>query len=208
MTLSTQIRNWLTIGFEQPLGSLNEHFYYDKKNNEFFSILFTDNLLLDKNLNLASDITTTYTTNQVSSLTNRIKRIELNDPEIISIDRISLEERKSLMQKFVDTLNKPELIKILQQRIHNQDYKTNFDFYFGDEADELTKQKWEQTKEMFLDQKVDTFLNLNNINIDTATLWDVEANGSITLDLTKNNEAENNKVVDRVEYKKPWWLFW
>ena len=134
--------------------------------------------------------------------------LQQNDPEIISIDRISLEERKSLMQNFVDTLHKPELIKILQQRIHNQDYRTKFDFYFGDEADELTKQKWEQTKETFLHQKVDTFLNLNNINIDTATLWDVEANGSITLDLTKNNEAANNEVVERVEYKKSWWRFW
>jgi len=203
MTLPTQIRNWLIIGFEQPLGSLNEHFYYDKKDNEFFSILFTDNLLLDKNLNLAKDVTTTYTTNQVSSLIDRIKRIELNDSEIITIDRVSLEERKFLMQQFVDTINNPELIKILQQRIHNQDYKTKFDFYFGDEADELTKQKWEQSKESFLHQKVDTFLNLNNINIETATLWDVDANGSITLDLTKNNE-----VVDRAEYKKPWWRFW
>jgi len=60
MKLSTQIRNWLMIGFEQPVGSLNEDFYYDKKNNEFFSIVLTDKFMLNENLNLASDVTTTY----------------------------------------------------------------------------------------------------------------------------------------------------
>jgi len=48
------------IGFEQPVGSLNEDFYYDKKNNEFFSIVLTDKFMLNENLNLASDVTTTY----------------------------------------------------------------------------------------------------------------------------------------------------
>ena len=208
MKLSTQIRNWLTIGFEQPVGSINEDFYYDKKNNEFFSIVLTDQFMLDEHLNLASDVTTTYSKQQESSLIDRIKRIELKDPEILSIDRISLDERKEVMQQFVNNLINPDLIKILQQRIHNQDYRTKFDFYFGNEADDLTKQKWEDYKEAFLHQKVDTFLNLNNINIDTATLWDVEANGSITLDLTKKVEEKNNNVVGQAEYKKPWWRFW
>jgi len=112
------------------------------------------------------------------------------------------------MQQFVDNLTNPDLIKILQQRIYNQDYRTKFDFYLGNEANDLTKQKWEEYKEAFLQQKVDTFLNLNNINIDTATLWDVEANGSITLDLTKYEEEINSNTVEQTEYKKPWWRFW
>jgi hypothetical protein len=208
MTLSTQIRNWLTIGFEQPVGSLNEDFYYDKKNNEFFSIVIGDQFMLDENLNLASNVTTTYSKKQETSLIDRIRRIEFKDPEILSVDRISLEERKEVMQQFVDNLTNPDLVKILQQRIYNQDYRTKFDFYFGNEANDLTKQKWEEYKEAFLKQKVDTFLNLNNINIDTATLWEVEANGSITLDLTKNDEEKNSNIVEQTEYKKPWWRFW
>ncbi|MFT3679062.1 MAG: hypothetical protein QM791_02245 [Ferruginibacter sp.] len=187
MTLSTQIRNWLTIGFEQPIGSLNEDFYYDKKNNEFFSIVFTDHFMLDENLNSANDVTTTYTKTQEVALIDRLRRIELKDPEILSIDRISLDERKAVMQQFVDNLSNSDLIKILQQRITNQDYRTKFDFYFVNEADDLTKQKWEEHKNLFLQQKVDTFLDLNNINIDTATLWDVDANSSISIDLIKDS---------------------
>lgn len=208
MTHPTQIRNWLTIGIEQPVGSMNEDFYYDKKNNQFFSIVLTDQFMLDKNLNLANDVTTTYTKNQENSIIDRLRRIELNDPTIVSIERISLDERKFFMQQFVDNLNNNDLTKILQQRIYNQDYSTKFDFYFGNEADEVTRQNWEQQKNFFLQEKVDTFLNLNNINIDTVTLWDVEANGSITLHLTKNDEANNDAIEDTIEKKKPWWKFW
>jgi hypothetical protein len=208
MTHPTQIRNWLTIGIEQPVGSINEDFYYDKKNNQFFSIVLTDQFMLDENLNLANDVTTTYTKNQENSIIGRLRRIEHNDPTIISIERIPLDERKFVMQQFVDNLTNYDLTKILQQRIYNQDYRTKFDFYFGNEADEVTRQNWEQQKNFFLQQKVDTFLNLNNINIDTVTLWDVEANGSITLDLTKNDELNNDTIEDTVEKKKPWWKFW
>lgn len=164
--------------------------------------------MLDENLNLASDVTTTYSKQQKTTLIDRIRRIEFKDPEILSIDRISLNERKKVMQQFVDNLTNPGLIKILQQRIYNQDYRTKFDFYFSNEADELTKQTWEDFKEAFLQQKVNSFLNLNNINIDTATLWDVEANGSITLDLTKKDEEKTGNAVEQVEYKKTWWRFW
>ena len=68
-----------------------------------------------------------------------------NDPTIVSIERISLDERKFFMQQFVDNLNNNDLTKILQQRIHNQDYSTKF-FYFGNRADEVTRQKLEQQK--------------------------------------------------------------
>jgi len=112
------------------------------------------------------------------------------------------------MQQFVDNLTNQSLIKILQQRIYNQDYSTKFDFYFGDEADELTKQSWEQSKDLFLQQKVDTFLNLNNINIDSATLWDVEADGSITIDLTKSRSVENVQIESSTVSRKAWWKFW
>ncbi|RZJ97986.1 MAG: hypothetical protein EOO46_25250, partial [Flavobacterium sp.] len=89
MKFSAQIRNWLTIGFEQPVGSMNEDFYYDRKNNEFFSIVLTDQFMLDEDLNIASDVTTKYSKKQETSLIDRIRRIELKDPEILSIDRIS-----------------------------------------------------------------------------------------------------------------------
>ena len=208
MTPSTHILNWLTIGFEQPTGSLTENFYYDKRDREFFSIMAVDYFMLDEEMNVASNVTTNYSKNQENSLVDRMKRIELNDPSIISIPRVSLDERKNFMQQFVDSLSDQKLITILNQRIQNQDYRTKFDFYFGNEADELTKQKWEEAKSNFLHQQVDTFLNLNNINVDNSTLWIVDSEGSISMDLTEDKKPEPLPIINELQIKKPWWKFW
>lgn len=208
MTTSTQILNWLTIGFEQSTGSLTENFYYDKRDNEFFSIMAVDYFMLDEEMNVASNVTTNYSKTQENSLVDRMKRIESNDPSIISIPRISLDDRKNFMQQFVYTLSDQKLIDILNQRIQNQDYRTKFDFYFGNEADELTKQKWEEVKSNFLHQQVDTFLNLNNINVESSTLWVVDSEGPISIDLTKDKKTEPLQIINEPQIKKPWWKFW
>lgn len=208
MIPSTQILNWLTIGFEQPTGSLTENFYYDKRNNEFFSIMAVDYFMLGENMNIADNVTTNYSKTQENSLVGRMKRIENNDPTIISIPRITLEDRKNIMQQFVETLSDPNLIELLNQRIQNQDYRTKFDFYFGNEVDEATKQKWKEVKNSFLHQQVNTFLNLNNINIDNTTLWIVDSEGHISLDLIENKKTDQLPIVDEPQNKKPWWRFW
>ncbi|MBT2564419.1 hypothetical protein J7E50_19720 [Pedobacter sp. ISL-68] len=205
MISPTQILNWLAIGFEQPNGSLTEHFYYDKQNAEFFSILFTDYFILDEDLNLASNVTTNYSKQQENYIVSRIKRIEEDDPTIISIPRVTLEDRKDFMQQFADTLSDQKLVGILNQRIKNHHYNNKFDFYFGNEADELTKVKWEETKNMFLLQQAETFLNLNNINLDKTSLWLADADGSVSIDLTNENNAKNFK---KIKLKKSWWKLW
>ena len=208
MTPLAQILNWLTIGFEQSTGSLTENFYYDKRDKEFFSIMAVDYFMLDEKMNVASNVTTNYSKTQENSLVDRMKRIENNDPSIILIPRVSLDERKNFMRKFVDTLSDQKLIAILNQRIQNQDYRTKFDFYFGNEADELTKQRWEEAKGNFLRQQVDTFLNLNNINVDNSTLWIVDSKGLISMDLTKDKKTKPLPIISEFQIKKPWWKFW
>jgi hypothetical protein len=205
MNLQTQIRNWLTIAIEQPL--IAESFYYDRKANEFFSIMLTDYFMLNEDLSIPDNVSTTYTEYQETSLINRIKRIEQKDPDILSIKTVSVQERQSLMRRFVDSLTDENLINILTQRINNQDSSTKFSFYFGDEADEMIKLRWEKIKYDFLQQKIDLFLSVYNINIDSAKLWDVNANGTITIDLTKEKEKQ---LVIPLEKKisKTWWKFW
>ena len=208
MTPSKQILNWLTIGFEQPTGNLTENFYYDMRDNEFFSIMVVDYFMLDEEMNIASNVTTNHSKTQENSLVNRIKRIENKDSSIISIPRVTLNDRKNLMKQFVDKLSESKLIDILNQQIENQDYRAEFDFYFGNEADELTKQKWEEEKNNFLYQQVETFLNLNNINIDNSTLWIVNSEGSISVDLTYDKETRTLPTINEQKIKKPLWKFW
>ena len=87
-----QVRNWLTIGFLQTTDKISEVFYFDKKNNEFFSILITDYFLFDDDLNLAKDTTTTYSEETLKILIDRIKRIENKDKTIIPLPRLENHE--------------------------------------------------------------------------------------------------------------------
>ena len=133
MTKTEQIHNWLTIGFQQPTDKFSEIFYYDKKDNQFFSILITDYFLFDENLNLAKDTTSNYSAATLKVLLDRIKRIENKDITIIKLPRLGNAENS----------NRKDYISL--------------------EADE--------------------FIISHSINIETATIWEIEESGTIKINL-------------------------
>jgi hypothetical protein len=154
-TLEEQIYNWIKIGFLQPSERLSELFYYDKHDNQFFSILVSDYFHFDEDYNVPENASSSYPENILKLLADRMKRIENDDKSIIPLSRTNKEENT------------------------NDDY---------------------------LDQKIETFLNLNSINIKTVTIWDIDSIGSLTIDLTTNNEIES-EINQEIE-KKNWWEFW
>jgi len=84
MTKQEQIYNWLIIGLQQSTEQFSEMFYYDKRDEQFFSIPLTDYFMFDENLNIAKDIKTTYIKDTFEILVDRIRRIETKDTSIIS----------------------------------------------------------------------------------------------------------------------------
>lgn len=154
MTIQEQTYNWLTAGIQQPADRLSEIFYYDKRDNEFFSVLVTDYFMFDENLNVAKDTTTSYSKENLESLIDRIRRIENKDDTIISLPRLGNSK--------------------------------------GAE---------------FISQEVDSFLNLNSINIETATIWEVEENGTITIDLKNDNDEKTKTGYNSTLPKagRKWW---
>jgi len=46
---------------------------------------------------------------------------------------------------------------------------------------------------IFISQQTDKFLNLNSINIETATIWKVEESGTLTIDLKNESEPKTKK---------------
>ncbi|WP_338813334.1 hypothetical protein V9L05_18395 [Bernardetia sp. Wsw4-3y2] len=105
--------------------------------------------MLDENLNVADDTTTTYSKENLETLIDRIRKIENNDTTIISLPRLG---------------NSPNAMET-----------------------------------EFISQQLDSFLNLNCIDIETATIWEVEEGGTVTIDL--RNESE-------IQTKKSWWKIW
>ena len=125
MTTQEQIYNWLITGLRQSAVRFSEVFYFDKRDNQFFSILMTDYFLFDKNGDLVQDATSSYSENTLKLLADRIRRINI-DTNVIALPRL------------------------------------------GDNEDDYL-------------QKAETFLNLNSINIDESTIWEVEESGLINI---------------------------
>ena len=121
--------HWLTTVFKQPANQFSELFYFDKRDNQFFSILVTDYFLFDDELNLAKDVTSTYSKKSLESLRDRVKRIESNDSNILPI---------------------PRLGELEEQEIQKQ---------------------------------LSLFLRANNIDVETATIWEIDGKGTATIDI-------------------------
>jgi len=149
MTKQEQIYNWLIIGLQQSTEQFSEMFYYDKRDEQFFSILLTDYFMFDENLNIAKDIKTTYIKDTFEILVDRIRRIETKDTSIISLPRLG------------DSSNTADNALIVQQ--------------------------------------ADFFLNINSISMEVATIWEIDEEGTITVDLQKENPLTK---------KKQWWKLW
>jgi hypothetical protein len=151
MDKQEQILNWLVAAFKQREDSLTEMFFFDKRDNQFFSVLFVlfiEYFMLDENFDLAKDVVSTnYSKETLALLIDRIKRIEKFDHAIIAIPRLSL----------TDTLEKEDVV-----------------------------------------QKAETFLNLNQINIQNVSIWEIEE-ASVSIDLTKDS---------KVKKRKYWWWPW
>jgi len=143
MTKQEQIYNWLIIGLQQSTEQFSEMFYYDKRDEQFFSIPLTDYFMFDENLNIAKDIKTTYIKDTFEILVDRIRRIETKDTSIISLPRLG------------DSSNTADNSLIAQQ--------------------------------------ADIFLNINSISIEVATIWEIDEEGTITVDLQKENPLTTKK---------------
>ncbi|MBF6652722.1 hypothetical protein HUE46_13760 [Flavobacterium columnare] len=150
-TLEERIYNWIKIGFQQPSERISELFYFDKRDNQFFSILITDYFHFDEDYNIPKNATSSYPENILKLLADRMMRIENDDKSIISLPRT----------------NKEEI-----------------------------------TSDEYLNKKIENFLNINSIDIKTATIWDIDTVGSVTINLKDDTES-----ASKIDEKK-WWKFW
>ncbi len=133
MTKEEQIRNWLIAGMQQPVDRISEIFYFDRRDNEFFSILITDYFLFDENYNITKGATSNYSEKSLKMLIDKMKKIEVKDPEIVELPRLEKHENANDVE--------------------------------------------------YISQKMNHFLNINDIDIENTTIWDIEESPKITFDL-------------------------
>ncbi|MBB1194594.1 hypothetical protein DNC80_13065 [Flavobacterium sp. SOK18b] len=107
-TSEEQIYNWIKICLLQPSERLSELFYYDKRDNQFFSILVSDYFHFDEDYSVPENASSSYPENILKLLADRMKRIENDDKSIIPLSRTNREENTNddyLDQKIERFLN-------------------------------------------------------------------------------------------------------
>lgn len=88
-TYKEQILNWLKIAFTQVGKKPSEDFFYDKRDNQFFSTLLLDYLMFEDDFSLSPGVTTTFTDEEILQLSDRLKRIKNSSPDILPIPKSS-----------------------------------------------------------------------------------------------------------------------
>lgn len=200
MDTSFHIKNWLTTAFEEPVDRLNEFYYFDTLHNQFFSIFITDYFLLEEES--AKNIESPYSDKEFKILKDRINRIELKDSSIISLPRLTVDERKQIIDEFLQQNKELFDNEKIQLLIDNETGRNQFNLT---EINNDIKPEWKVFKAAKILEKVETFCNLNRIDIESATLWTEAKATTISLDLTDTVSKTEDKP--KIE-KKAWWKFW
>ena len=189
------------MAFEEPVDRINETYYFDKLCNQFFSIFITDYFLLEEEPD--TNIQSPYSDKDLRLLKDRVNRIESKDSSIIYIPRLSINERKQIIEEFLEHNSQSFDNEKCQLLIDNETGKNYFDL---NEISNELKSEWKIFKVTKILEKAETFCNLSSIDIESASLWTDYKATSISWDLTE----PKNKTVDKVitVKKKVWWKFW
>jgi hypothetical protein len=203
MSISYPIREWLQRAFTEQPGRINEVYFFDRLANEFYSVFITDYFLTYPN-STEDFPNSPYSKNELAVLTERINRQESNDPSVIVVPRLTIKERKEMMQIFLDEQHFHD--PPLQNLVETENGRTNLDF--GSLLSAEAGEKWEVSKWEFIQTKIESFCNLQNINLETVTLWTDEKITTIALDVNGKSKGLNEKANQSVVITKPWWKFW
>jgi hypothetical protein len=195
-------RNWLERAFEEPVDRVNETYYFDKNNNQFFSIFITDYFIIDE----APDTTinSPYDATELNLLRDRINRTEQNDNSLLYVPRLNVEERKQILNEFIESSSHGLSVEKIKLLVENETGRNNFELPL--EFNEELKTDWKLFKYAKIQEKVDTFCNLNAIDIEKVTLWTDLKVTSMSLDLTVPKNELHKK--DAIVQKRSWWKFW
>jgi hypothetical protein len=201
MDTSFHIKNWLTTAFEEPVDRINETYYFDKLHNQFFSIFITDYYLLEEEPD--ANIQSPYSDRDLQLLKDRVNRVESKDSSIIYIPRLLIDERKQIIEEFLERNSQSFDNEKSQLLIDNETGRNYFDL---NEISNELKSEWKIFKVTKILEKAETFCNLSNIDIESASLWTDTKVTSISWDLTEPKTKAVEKEI-KIE-KKVWWKFW
>lgn len=203
MNISYKVREWLQRAFTEQADRINENYFFDRFAGEFYSVFFTDYFLTDPN-STEDYPNSPYSKEELEILSERIDRQESNDPSILVVPRLTIEERKEMMQAFLDEHHLHDTG--LQNLVDTENGRTNLDF--NNLLSSLLKDKWQAFKWDFVQSKIESFCNFQNINLETVTLWTDKKMTTMVLTVNEKTKDLIETQEQAVTIRKPWWKFW
>jgi hypothetical protein len=189
--------NWFGYALTEQVDLMNERYYFDIRDNQFFSIFITDWFLIK---DPGDGIESPYTTSEFLLLEDRIGRIEKKDETIIPVPRLSIKSRQELMRRFLRTTANEDSA-VCNKLVEEENGKTKFNFNNSLPPD--LQEKWEAWKNEEIKKQADIFCNLHHIDLSTSSLWTDRK--ATTMSLGRNEDIVNEKVITK---QKSWWKFW
>lgn len=204
MNISYKVREWLQRALTEQADRINESYFYDRLACEFYSVFITDYFLTDPSSD--EDFPNSpYSKDELAVLSERIDRQERNDPSIVVVPRLTVEERKAMMQAFLKEQHIHDTA--LQNLANAEDGRTNLDF--NNSLSQELSEKWQAFKWNYVQDITEKFCNLQNIILENVTLWKDEKLTTLALDIKEKSryliDTTNQEIVVTT---KPWWKFW
>lgn len=197
--------NWLAMAITLPTAYIGEFCYYDRLSNSFFILTNLDHILIDSGLR--SCFINSYSEEEDAFLVDKLKRLEDDSQEIITIPRISIEKRTAIQMGFMAKLEGTKYFKVLVDAVSEQDNATTFvlDKRFKDNKElSLLSDHWWNYKFRQLIDPISQFESDYSINLSTASLFHIEPNRRGMVKIKQPEPLEEAPT----QGKKAWWRFW
>jgi hypothetical protein len=112
MQIPDDLYKWLKAGFRQSEKEVSEAFYFDNRDNEFFSILIADYFLFTDNFEIDENAKSSYSEIETKILRDRLNRVQSNDSIIISLPRIGKTAESHIVHSNIESFIKANKINI------------------------------------------------------------------------------------------------
>jgi hypothetical protein len=156
--------DWLQMVFTERRDCEIEAYYFDKTDKVFFPVFLPDNWLWSPE---ARTEDYEHTIEEYERFVQKVDRLEQNDPEIICVPQLTIEDRKTLLQNFLYE-EQIEDIAFLQEIVEEEDGKSALNF--DNKLNTSYKAKWDTVKAKFVGAYIDNFCLNNDIQLEAATV--------------------------------------
>lgn len=186
MTTLQQKYDWLQLVFTERADCEIEAYYFDKSDNVFFSVFVPETWL---GYEEARTEIYGHSKKEYERFVLKVARLEQNDPDIIRVPQLSIEDRKTLLQDFLYE-EQIQDISFLQKFVEDEDGRSALNF--DNKLNTSYKAKWDAFKAKFVGAYIDNFCLNNDIQLETATIFSNEKLTKIKPEIRADLDSAGN----------------